>query len=118
MLNTASRTRSLVGRVVRPGGAASRRPRQRPATILISRREGIELLHAVALTQRRGQERVLGLAQAGVPGQEVLGDLARALEEVLVVGHARRLELAEARLAGADELALLAQLEVDLGQRE
>src|SRR4249919_2960556 len=35
--NTASRTRSEVGRVPRPGGTSSRRPRATPATIRVTR---------------------------------------------------------------------------------
>ncbi len=61
---------------------------------------------------------MLGRAQLGVAGDDRLGARARALEQLRVLGQARDAELPEPGLARADQLALLAQSQVDLGQAE
>jgi hypothetical protein len=68
--------------------------------------------------QRVGEQRVLGPLEPGVLGQQDLGAPAGALEQRRVVGQPREAEAREARLARAGQLALAAQLEVDLGERE
>jgi len=59
---------------------------------------------------------MLGDLELGVALEQLLGDLARALEQRRVVGQAGDLELRQPVLAGAEHLAGAAQLEVDLGQ--
>src|SRR4051794_11061568 len=116
---SASRTRSAVGRVSRPAGATSRRPPHWPAMILIhSGWQGFELLRAIPRAQGVGEQDVLGRLELGILREHGGRDGAGALEQVLVVGHPRDAKLPEAGLPRTRQLALLAQLEVDLGERE
>ena len=62
--NSASRTRSEVGRVREPAGATSRRPPKRPATILTPGSARAPRRRSVA--QRGGEQHVLGLLELGV----------------------------------------------------
>src|SRR5207245_11788059 len=117
--NSASFTRSEVGRVVLPGGAFRRLPPSAPAiTRTPARLSGnrLQRLAAEALEQPACQQRVLGRAQVGIGADDRLGPPARPLEQARVIGPARDAEVAEARLAGPHQLALLAQREIDLRQ--
>ena len=67
---------------------------------------------------RAGEEGIrLGVPRAGAV-DELLCELAGALEEPAVGSEAREAEVAEARLARAEELALSAKLQVALGELE
>ncbi len=116
--NNASRTRSDVGRVSRPAGAVSRRPPKRPATTRI--RGGASGRHRRELDRGElvGQQHVLGRLEQRVLGEQPLRARVGALEQCGVIGQPREAESRQAGLARAGQLALAAQLEVDLGQPE
>ena len=121
--NSASRTRSDVGRVPRPGGAEQPPPAEAPrddAHALTRGHRGHAAASAAASARSSGvaQQRVLGRLEARVLGEQRLGAGVRALEQLGVLGQPREAEAGQAGLARADELALAAQLEVDLGQLE
>src|SRR4051812_37829242 len=124
--NSASRTRSDVGRVPSPGGACRRRPPKRPATTLMAAPAGGGGLWpasrgdrlALAPRQLVAQQRVLGRRELRVGLQQLGGAGVRALEHLGVVGQAREAETGQPRLPRPRQLALAAQLEVDLGQPE
>src|SRR5579875_571728 len=133
MLNSASRTRSEVGRVARPRGAWRVRPPYLPAMtrtgrgwhVVRARGCSIRLgadrrarLGTEPLGERVAEQRVLGLGELGVGRVDRLGAHPRALLQLTVAGQLGDAELGEAALAHPDELALTAQLEVDLGKRE
>ena len=115
----ASRTRSEVGRTFQPRGATRRCPFSSPAITLIAierNRVGGAGAEAAAggleqRPERRVVERAVAAQQRRAPprgpraGRRVLGQLGD--------GEAR-----QAVLAGAEDLALAAQAEVDLGQLE
>ena len=67
---------------------------------------------------RLAQERVLRRLQAGILEQDLIRAVARAHEQLHVLGQARHPELRQAVLAGAEHVAGAAQLEVDLGEAE
>src|ERR671915_1653080 len=128
MENSASRTRSAVGRVRAPRGAARRRPRNSPATTLMRRPPGAPATLASRRDRvvvrpepghdRLAQQRMLRLLQAGVLEQDRVGAVAGANEQLGVLGQLRHAELGQAVLARAEHVAGAAQLEVDLGEPE
>jgi hypothetical protein len=61
---------------------------------------------------------VLGRPQLRIAGHDRLGLRPGLLQQLGVLGQAGHLEVPEARLARAGQLALAAQLEVDLGEAE
>ena len=61
---------------------------------------------------------MLGRREPRVGGDQRLGARSRAHQQPLVLGQPRERELTDARLPGADQLALLAQPQVDLRQLE
>jgi hypothetical protein len=70
------------------------------------------------LVDALGQQRQLGRREARVVVQQRGRARVRAIEDRRVVGQPREVEAREARLAGAGQLALAAQLKVDLGEGE
>src|SRR3954447_10725767 len=138
---SASRTRSEVGRVPRPRGALRRRPPRGPATILkcgvwgcggggggtglcrlstvdCSLRRNRLQLRPEGRGRRHTQQRVLRLAQIGVALQQLVRPVAGQLQQRQVLRDPRHLEDRQAVLAGAQDLALAAELQVDLGELE
>ena len=61
---------------------------------------------------------MLGLGKRRVGVDDASRPGTRAEQQTLVIGQARVLEVTEPRLLSADELPLLAQLEVDLSELE
>src|SRR5688572_12431393 len=115
-LKSASRTRSPVGRVCSPFGAAIRRPRCVPAMMRIARtirRTGLGLADVLRLAEQP----IDGLGEQLFPRARV-GELLRALEQVPVGAKAREPKVGQPRLARPDELALPADLEVPPGKLE
>src|SRR5438094_4805985 len=99
-LKAASRTRSPVGRVSIPLGAKIRAPLREPAMIRI----GEQLLDVVV--------------QRAFVVDQLLGFGAGLFEKSSVRSQARELELGQARLAGAEQLAFASDLEVLLRKLE
>ena len=120
----ASRTRSEVGRTFQPRGATSRRPRSSPRVIRISatargyagsgRAAGAEAAAGGVeqRAERGGLERAVPRAAAPAPRSRA-SSRSRGVLGQLGDGEAR-----QAVLAGAEDLALAAQREVDLGELE
>src|SRR4051812_42887678 len=113
---SASRTRSDVGRVLCPGGAFSRRPPKRPATTRTASR-GRDRLR-LGVRELVGEQRELGRRQRRVLVEQARRARVGALEDVGVLRQPREAKAREAGLPRPGELALAAQLEVDLGERE
>ena len=114
-LKSASRTRSPVGRVCSPFGAAILRPRCVPAMIRIAG------AYVASTTRRRARPRRGAARRRPARNSSpapVVGELLRALEQVAVGAQPREAEVGQARLSRADELPLAADLEVALGQLE
>ena len=117
--NTASRTRSLVGRVPEPGGVRTVRPPATPAMIRVTSAplQVGGLLGVDPGAHRRGEVGVRG--QLRVVGDEGEGVLAGLLDDVLVVEDVQELELgAPAVLGRAEDVALPALGEVEPGELE
>src|SRR5664280_169074 len=130
--NSASRTRSDVGRVTRPLGAWICLPPRSPAITRMRltvtpaggqndrcatlSRDRLQRLCAEAVAQRVAEQRVLRLAQLGIGRDDRLGPRARPLQQRRVPGQLSHVELAQARLTRPHQLALAAQLQVDLRQ--
>ena len=116
--NSASRTRSLVGRVP----ARRRAQRRPPATPAMIRVTSAPLQVGGVLgvdpgAHRRGQCRVP--VEVGVVGDEGEGVLACRGDDVLVLEDVEELELgAPAVLRGAEDVALAALRQVEPGQLE
>src|SRR5947209_15396483 len=101
------------------GRRAVRRSRASGRTVTRAlSRDRLELSLAVAPPQLVGQQRVLGRLEVGVGGDDRLRMDARTLEQVGILGQRRHREALKARLARAEQLALLAQPQVDLRERE
>src|SRR4051794_3021185 len=99
-LNAFSRTRSEVGRVSCPLGAAMRCPLCEPAMIRIDE-------HSVGLVLPRA-----------VLVAELRGEVAGTLDQLAVGTELREPQFAPSRLPRAEQLALPAQVEVDLRELE
>jgi hypothetical protein len=114
---SASRTRSLVGRVSSPVGGAQAAPAVGPGD---HPHAGIGSETSVPKLIRSASSsgRVLGSGQLGIGFKHPRRLQARAFEQVDVRGHVREAELGDAGLPRAQHLALTAQLEVDLGELE
>src|SRR3954447_20820020 len=114
--NSASRTRSVVGRVVGPEGVASRLP---PAVPPMMRVIGwSRLLHEVALPGRLHHQDTLGQKRVSRQGlvlvEQLLGCLPRSDDRLLVAQHLEVLQARSvARLRTPEHVALAALLEVD-----
>src|SRR3954471_5312591 len=117
MLKTASRTRSSVGRVA-PRGARSGCPLKVPATTRTSGRDALRLERAEALLERGTQHAVLRVGQAGILAQHLDRRTPCPLQQRRVFGQACDLELRQAGLLGAEQVALPAQGQVHLGKAE
>src|SRR4051812_22043419 len=72
----------------------------------------------LARRERRAEHRVLGRLERRVLVEHPGGALVGALEQSGVLGQLRERKAREARLASSRQLALAAQLEVDLGEPE
>ena len=85
--NSASRTRSEVGRVARPPGACRRLPPSAPAitrmpsTVTVPPTAVGAALGAVARAERRREQRVLGRRQLRIAGEDRLRACPRPLEQ-------------------------------------
>src|SRR5262245_48693604 len=116
--NRVTRTRSAVGRVARPRGARSRRPRSCPPMMrmggLADRRQ-LEAF-APARDERFAQRAMLRESKPRVPSDQLLGVVTRLLEEPGVGHETARPELGHARLTGSEELARPPDVEIDLGE--
>src|SRR5450755_676333 len=129
--NRPSRVRSLVGRVDRPAGTASRRPPASPAIMRVTgplARGGLagtasgllEVLGALVLEQGADRVGQRGMTrQRGIGSHQVGGRRAGIDDQVLVVQHAEDLEAGSARrLRGAQHVALTALAQVNPGELE
>ena len=116
---TAPRARGRRSAACRgPRGARSRRPPKRPATTLTPPDRRSASRPRVG-AQRVAQQRVLGRPQARVLAQQRRrARRGRARAASASSGRRAKRKRAQARLARAGQLALAAQLEVDLGQLE
>ena len=114
-LKAFSRTRSEVGRVSRPFGAAIRCPRWVPAMILTGGQASDRPRPGV---RHRARRRGLPRPARGRPRRELPRELACLLDQVAVDAELREAQVAPAGLARAEQLPLAAQLEVDLGELE
>ena len=112
---------------VLPLGALRRRPPRRPAITRMtpvcardsSARRSAPAPRRRTPAERLAEQRVLGHAQLGVVRERASAHATRrALEQVGVLRQARDRKLAKPRLARARQLALVAQRQVDLGERE
>src|SRR5581483_3470232 len=105
-LNAFSRTRSEVGRVSRPRGAAMRCPFRVPAMIRTP---------APSRARRRVGGQTVGVVLPRTLLVAELGDdRARALDQVAVGAEPREAQVAPAGLPRPEQLALAAEVEVDL----
>ena len=103
----------------RRGVRRSRASRDRSGRVAHGRRIGVAApRRRSAPSSASASSACSGARELRVGGDDRLGPRPRALQQLRVLGQARDPELPEPRLAGADELALLAQLEVDLGEAE
>src|SRR5213592_4922844 len=112
-LKAASRARSLVGRVSRPGGAKIRAPLCSPAMI---RTRACWLREAVRA--RAGEEAVDLVVQGPFVVDELGRELACPLEQLAVGAELREPELGQPGLASSEQLAFAPQLEILLRQLE
>ena len=123
--NNASRTRSAVGRTSRAAPAAKAQPpapppNSSPATTLRPPRLRRRPRRCARPRTPRGVQRraELGRVERAVPGQHGQHLAPRAREQLAVLGQSSDPEAREAVLARAQDLALAAKREVDLGELE
>ena len=120
VVNSASRTRSEVGRVSRPDGAASRRPPYRPATI--AQRHPFSRYSGALLVDQRGDRgrAARGAGPARGRRRPAPAASARASRDQLAVAQQGQQPQvrAAAGLRRAEHVALAALLQVELGQLE
>src|ERR1700704_2121276 len=98
------------------GSRAAERGRGHGANRSLRRNRLVRL--GAELAQRLAEQRTLGRAQLRIAVDERFGAGAGALEQRRVLRQLGDRELPDARLTRADELALAAQLEIDLSEAE
>src|SRR4051812_4514636 len=76
------------------------------------------VLWAEGRHHRLAQQRVLGLLEPRVAGKQGVGAVGGQLKQRQVLGQARDLEGGLAVLARAEDVTLIAQVEIDLGEPE